>query len=94
MKKATPKPKPTLTLKWGTLKSWNSNGDKEFMKLLRKYSKLGMSLGAAQQRDTPKQKELICKMIDLCHGKIFLEWDGKEVTKAAAKKYVLKYGKS
>lgn len=64
------------------------------MEALIKYSKLGMSLGAAQQRDTPEQKELICKMIDGCKGPISNDWEGTTYkTKKAAKEYVMNYGK-
>ena len=82
-----------LTLKWGTLKSWNLNSEKG-KELLRKYHALGSSAGAMTQHDTPEQKELICQMIDECGAEeIFLDWDGKYVTKDDAKQYVMGYGK-
>jgi hypothetical protein len=46
------------------------------------------------QRDTPRQKEIICELIDLCDGDtIYLEWDGVDVSKAEAKKYVMDYNR-
>lgn len=47
-----------------------------------------------RSRDTPRQKEIICELIDLCdEDKIYLHWDGKYVTKEEAKKYVMEYPK-
>ncbi len=46
------------------------------------------------QNDTPRQKEIICELIDLCEGDtIYLEWDGENTSKEDAKKYVMNYGK-
>lgn len=82
-----------ITLKWGTLKSWHLHSEKG-QKLLKEYLELGSSFGVAQQEDSPEQKELICKMIDECSvDEIYLDWDGKYVSKEEAKKYVLDYGK-
>ncbi len=85
-----------LTLKWGTLKSWNVEEDNEQgVKLLKEYFEIGSSISAMCQKDTPRQKEIICEMIDLCDGDtIYLDWDGKDVSKEEAKKYVLEYGKN
>ena len=82
-----------LTLKWGTLKSYNFNGSDEGSKLLKEYRKIGESFSAMAQKDTPRQKEIICELIDLCDGDtIYLEWDGKDVPKQEAKDYVMNYG--
>lgn len=84
-----------LTLKWGTLKSWNFEGSDKGIELLKEYGSLGMSWGAATQRDTPRQKEIICELIDLCDGDtIYMDWDGEDVPKEKAKEYVMNYGKS
>lgn len=46
------------------------------------------------QKDTPRQKEIICKLIDLCdENTIYLEWLEKNVSKQEAKGYVMNYGK-
>ena len=81
-----------LTLKWGTLKSWNVEGVDGALELLREYDEIGSSWSAMQQKDTPRQKELICKLIDLMPCEIYLSWDGRYVSKDEAKKYVMEYG--
>lgn len=88
------KPKNYLALKWGTLKAWNFTGIPEAQELLERYSHLGRSGSSMAQRDNPEQKELICKLIDLMPGAIYLDWDDRLLTKDAAKKYVLEYGQS
>lgn len=82
-----------LTLKWGTLKAWNVAGNEPAIQLLKRYCEIGASMSAAMQHDTPEQKEIICKLIDLMPGEIYLDWDDKYVSKEDAKKYVLEYGK-
>ncbi len=83
-----------LSLKWGTLKSWNVEGNEKGTALLKEYYNLGMSFGGMSQKDTPRQKEIICEMIDLCDAPtIYREWDGIDVSKEEAKKYVMEYGK-
>jgi hypothetical protein len=80
-----------ITLKWGTLKSWCLSSDKG-QDLLKEYFKIGASLSAMTQRDTAEQKKLICEMIDECRSpEIYLDWDGKYVSKEEAKKYVMNY---
>ncbi len=80
-----------LMLKWGTLKGWNFKGNPKAEALFKRYNEIGMSASAMGQRDTPEQKEIICEMIDLMPGKIFLDWTGEYVTHEEAKKYVLEY---
>jgi len=82
-----------LTLKWGTLKAWNFEGSEPATKLLKRYGEIGASFSAMAQRDTPEQKEIICKLIDLVPDKVYLDWDDKYVSKDEAKKYVMEYGK-
>ncbi len=82
-----------LTLKWGTLKSWDFSNSKKGKKLLKEYYEIGSSVSAMAQKDTQRQKEIICELIDLCDSDtIYLDWDGKDVNKDEAKKYVLNYG--
>lgn len=92
MNTVTDRATDSLTLKWGTLKSWDMKSEKGIA-LLRKYHEIGSSASAMLQHDTPEQKDLICQMIDLCDGDIYLDWDGKHVSKDEAKKYVMEYGK-
>lgn len=80
-----------LTLKWGTLKAWNFDGIKGAERLLKEYEMAGFSVSRMMQKDTPRQKEIVCELIDLMPGKIYLSWDDKYVSKDAAKKYVLEY---
>jgi len=82
----------SLSLKWGTLKTWDIHSETG-RALLKRYFKIGASAGAMTQRDTPEQKEIICQLIDGCAGDIYLEWDGKSVSKEKAKEYVRNYGK-
>lgn len=83
-----------LSLKWGSLKAWNLTSEKG-RDLLTQYVNLGATYGAMQKHDTPEQKVLICQMIDECAAPtIFLDWDGKDVSKDEAKRYVMEYGKS
>lgn len=81
-----------ITLKWGTLKSWNCVSD-EMIKLAKRYCEIGFVYSAMAQRDTPEQKEIICKMIDIVPGEIYLDWDGEYVSKEKAKEYVMNHGK-
>lgn len=85
--------KESLTLKWGTIKGWHFAEGSPAHQLMQKYADKGMSMGAAQQHDTSEQKDLICQIIDAVDcEKIYLDWEGKDVSKKAAKKYVMEYG--
>ena len=85
--------KNTLTLKWGTLKSWHFDSE-DCQRLKGEYDEIGSSISAITQKDTLRQKKIICELIDKCEGDtIYLEWDGKDVSKEEAKKYVIDYGK-
>lgn len=51
-------------------------------------------MSAMMQHDTPRQKEIICELIDDANfKKVCLDWGGIDVSKAKAKKYVMDYGK-
>lgn len=83
----------SLTLKWGTLKHWEFHSP-EAHKLLTEYGEIGSCISAMAQRDTPRQKEIICELIDIGNfDNVYLDWDGKHVSKSEAKRYVLEYGK-
>jgi len=79
----------SLTLKWGTIKGWRLDSD-EAMSLLRRHSELGASASLIAQHDTPEQQDIVCQLIDLCDT-IYLDWDGKCVSREDAKKYVREY---
>lgn len=86
--------KDSLSLKWGTLKAWKFHSDKA-LELLKEYNAIGCSMGAMTQKDTVRQKEIICELIDEGDFKeIYLDWDGEYISKEKAKKYVLDYGKN
>ena len=80
-----------LTLKWGSLKSWNVNSS-EGIALLQQWENLGVSASAMMSHDTPEQKEILCKLVDVMDiESVYLAWDDKEVTKDEAKKYIMEY---
>ncbi len=82
----------SLTLKWGTLKAYHFESD-SVLPLLREYHELGASMSAIMQHDTPRQKEIICELIDIGNFEtVRLDWDGVDVGKPEAKKYVMEYG--
>ena len=81
-----------LLLKWGTIKAWDFEGDKKLQELMRQYRKEGVSLSVIMHEDTPKQKQLICKMIDRV-DEIQNDWTGKKMNKQEAKEYVLNWDK-
>lgn len=81
-----------LLLKWGTLKGWNFENSPEAFEAYEEYVELGASMSAMMQHDTPKQKELICKIIDTVNGPIQNDWTGEIYNdKEHAKRYVLEY---
>lgn len=80
----------SLALKWGTLKSWDFG--EWAIPLMQEYNKIGSSMSAITQKDTQRQKEIICELIDKGNfKKVYLDWDGKLVSKKVAKKYVIDY---
>lgn len=84
-----------LTLKWGTLKAWHFKEGGKAFEAFKRYHDEPVALGAAQQHDTDAQKQALCDIIDaLDCNLIYLDWDGKYVTKDEAKEYVANYGKA
>lgn len=83
-----------LLLKWGTLKGWRFKNSPEALEALKEYNKMGSSVSAMAQKDTPRQKELICIMIDKVNGSVYSDWTGENWTdnRDAAKQYVMEYG--
>ena len=81
-----------LLLKWGTIKGYCFKNSDEAFELLKQYNALGTTLSVMAQKDTPEQKQLICKMIDVVNGPIQNDWTGETYSdKESAKKYVLEY---
>jgi hypothetical protein len=83
--------KNSLTLKWGTVKGWSLHTD-EARAAMDKWSSYGVSMSAMLQKDTPEQQQALLDLIDLM-DEIYLDWDGRYVTREQAKEYVLNYGK-
>ena len=84
----------SITLKWGTLKAWDIKTPAA-IEFLRQWNALGQSASAMMQHDTPEQKELLCKLIDASDIEtVYLDWDGKDVSKEEAKDYIRNYGKA
>lgn len=83
----------SLSLKWGTLKGWKVQPDSPAYQLLKRYHEEPTSLGAMTQRDTQSQKDIILEIIDAVDcDEIYLDWDGKYVSKDEAKAYITGYG--
>lgn len=84
-----------LLLKWGTLKGYNFSNSPEALEALAEYNQIGSSLSAMMQHDTPRQKELICIMIDKVQGSVSSDWTGEDWTndRDKAKNYIMEYGK-
>jgi hypothetical protein len=81
-----------ITLKWGTLKAWRLTNP-ALDPLIEEYNKEGgSSLSAMSQRDTPRQKEIICEMIEIIGKPVFNDWSGEQMSIEEAKKYVMEYG--
>lgn len=88
------KEKDSLTLKWGTLKSWDFHSEK-CKELLKEYGSIGSCFSAMFQHDTPRQKEILCELIDNGNFKyVWNDWDNKKMTKEEAKKYIIDYEKN
>lgn len=79
-----------ILLKWGTLKSCDFKDEKS-KELFKEYCSIGSSVSAMSQKDTERQKEIICELIDLCEGVLQEDWNGKYLTKKEAKEYVMNY---
>ena len=74
--------KPELSLKMGRLKSVDNPTEQELL-VIEKYEKT--------KDQSEEQKKLLCELIDLWNGKIFLDWDQEYISKERAKKYVKEY---
>ncbi len=80
----------SLTLKWGTVKAWHLETD-EAKAALKKWADYGVSMSAMCQHDTPKQKLALIEAIDHM-DEIWLDWEGKQVSRDEAKEYIVNYG--
>lgn len=79
-----------LSLKWGTLKSWNFQEDGLAFESFKKLEDLSVS--AMLNKHDEQEKLIICEIIDnLQADLIYLDWDGVYISKEEAKKYVMDY---
>ena len=81
-----------LTLKWGTVKGWDDLSEKSQAIMERFFADGRMSAAADKPND--ERKAILCELIDQLDGKIYLDWDGKYVSKDEAKAYVTNYGRA
>jgi hypothetical protein len=81
----------SLTLKWGTVKGWKLE-TLEAKAALQKWADGGVSISAMMQHDTPEQKQALIEAIDHM-DEIWLDWEGKQVSRDEAKEYVRNYRK-
>lgn len=85
--------KESLTLKWGTLKGWNLNEDGPAFAAFQRYAEGGISMSAAMQHDSEAQKQALCDVIDALDAEtVRNDWEGTDMTKDEAKRYVMEYG--
>ena len=81
----------SITLKWGVIKNWSIESD-EAMEALQKYADHGINYSSALQKVSPKQLDALLEVIDVV-DEIWLEYEGKKVSKKKAKEYVINYHK-
>lgn len=80
-----------LILKHRTLKAWCFENSPEALEALREYNASGVSGSLVLRKDTTRQKELICMMIDKVNGSVQSDWTDEDWTnnRDAAKEYVM-----
>jgi len=83
--------KEKLTLKWGTVKGWDNLSEKS-QAIMARYFEDGVPSSCATDRPDADRKQILCELINQLEGTIFLDWDGKFVTKDEAKEYITTYG--
>jgi len=88
----TAKPE-SLSLKWGSVKDWSLDESGPAFAALKRWHESGkVMMSAALQRDNDEQKQAIYDLIDALNADtVYLDWDGKDVSKDEAKAYVREY---
>lgn len=79
----------SLTLKWGGVKSWDLETE-EAIAALQRWRDHDVPLSAIAHKDSPEQQQALLDAIDFM-DEIWLDWEGRKVTKEEAKKYILEY---
>jgi hypothetical protein len=86
----------SLSLKWGTWKSYDldRDGESAAWEAMERYFDLGAQpVSAMAQHDTPEMKQALCEVVDALNAEtVYLSWDGRDVSKDEAKTYILNYG--
>lgn len=80
-----------VTLKWGTLKSWKLSNPK-LEPLIEEYDQEG-GICLSAMNDTPRQKEIICEIIEVIGKPVYNNCSGEYLSVDEAKKYVMEYNK-
>jgi hypothetical protein len=84
----------SLSLKWGTIKSYDLTGNIPALQIIEKWHNLGVSMSVICHQNTVEQKQLICDLIDAVDcPTIHLDWNGIDVSKEQAKKYIMEYSR-
>jgi hypothetical protein len=82
-----------LTLKWGNLKAWNLRSEAA-LAAMGNFVATHPSVGAMARLNND-QKVALCNVVDACNCEtVYLDWDGKDVSKDEAKRYIMEYGVS
>ncbi|MCK5612033.1 hypothetical protein KAR91_59735 [Candidatus Pacearchaeota archaeon] len=82
----------SITFKWGTIKGWEGLNEKDIV-FFNKYFEDGQSFSCMNDRPNEARKAILCDLIDSFDGTFFNDWDGENMTKEEAKKYIMEYDK-
>lgn len=84
----------SLALKWGTIKRWDVKSTASVVALKKYFDAGTVSMSAIAQHDNDAQRAALIELIEVVDcDEIYLDWDGKYVSKEEAKDYILNYGK-
>lgn len=84
-----------LTLKYGNLYSHNFSESDKSQNLLKEYLHIWNINDSKFHKNTERQKEILCLLIDLCsEDAIYIYYECDYFSKEKAKEYVLNYDKN
>ena len=82
----------TLTLKYGSLYSHNFSDSDKSQKLLKEYLDICNINDSKFHKNTERQKEILCLLIDLCSDDaIYIYYECDYFSKEKAKEYIMNY---
>lgn len=81
--------KDYLLLKWKGLKWYDYSTNEEAKKLIKELYDIWISSSAITQKNTERQKEILCNLIDITDWYIQNDWEWNYYTKEEAKEYIL-----